>query len=126
MVDAPLATSGTRPSSRAARDSLCQTRPGGKPVQSRLQSGANLMTISMYQASVPLLIRMLANLKDILEKGLAHAQAKKIDEAVFLNARLYPDMFALTRQVQIAADFARATGARLAGQEPPGYEDNEK
>jgi len=84
------------------------------------------MTISMYQASVPLLIRMLTNLKGILEKGLAHAQAKKIDEAVFLNARLYPDMFALTRQVQIAADFARATGARLAGQEPPGYEDNEK
>ena len=84
------------------------------------------MTISMYQASVPLLIRMLTNLKGILEKAAAHAQAKKIEETVFLNARLYPDMFALTRQVQIAADFARATGARLAGQEPPGYEDNEK
>ena len=84
------------------------------------------MTISMYQASVPLLIKMLTNLKGILEKGAAHAQAKKIDEAVFLNARLYPDMFAFTRQIQIASDFARSAGARLGGKEPPSYEDNEK
>jgi hypothetical protein len=84
------------------------------------------MTLSMYQASVPVFTRMLTNLKTILEKGAAHAQAKKIDEAVLLNARLYPDMFTLTRQVQLASDFARGTGARLAGMEPPAYEDNEK
>jgi uncharacterized protein len=84
------------------------------------------MTLSMYQTSVPVFIRMLTNLKGILEKGAAHAQAKKIDEVVFLNARLYPDMFTLTRQVQLASDFARGTGARLAGMEPPAYEDNEK
>jgi len=84
------------------------------------------MTLSMYQASVPGFTRMLTNLKGILEKGAAHAQAKKIDEAVLLNARLYPDMFTLTRQVQLASDFARGTGARLAGMEPPAYEDNEK
>ena len=84
------------------------------------------MTISMYQASVPVLIRLLTNLKGILDKAAAHAQAKKIEEAVLLGARLYPDMFDFTRQVRIACDFSRATGARLAGAEPPGYEDNEK
>ena len=66
------------------------------------------MTISMYQASVPMLIRMLTNLKGILEKGAAYAQAKKIEEAALLNARLYPDMFVLTRQVQVACDLAPA------------------
>src|ERR1700716_278217 len=84
------------------------------------------MTISMYQASVPVFIRMLSNVKAILEKGAAHAQAKKIDESVLINARLYPDMLPLARQVQIASDFARGTGARLSGVEPPSYEDTEK
>ena len=84
------------------------------------------MTLSMYQASVPVFVRMLINLKGILEKGAAHAQAKKIEETVLLNARLYPDMFAFVRQVQLACDFARGTGARLAGMEPPAYEDNER
>jgi hypothetical protein len=84
------------------------------------------MTLSMYQASVPLLVRMLTNLKAILQKAAAHAQAKKIDESVLLGSRLYPDMFPLTRQVQIACDFARGTGARLAGMEPPAYDETER
>jgi len=84
------------------------------------------MTLSMYQASVPLFVRMLTNLKAILQKAADHAKAKKIDESALLNARLYPDMFALTRQVQIACDFARGTAARLAGSEPPAYEDTEQ
>ena len=84
------------------------------------------MTISMYQASVPLMAKMLTNLKAILQKASAHAKAKKIDESALLNARLYPDMFVLTRQVQIACDTARGAAARLAGQEPPAYEDNEQ
>jgi hypothetical protein len=84
------------------------------------------MAISMYQASVPVFIRMLTNLNGVLEKGAAHAQAKKIEEAVLLSARLYPDMLAFTRQVQIACDFARGTGARLAGKEPPAFDDTEK
>ena len=84
------------------------------------------MTISMYQASVPVFVRMLNNLNGILSKAAAHAQAKKIDESVLLNARLSPDMLPLTRQVHIATDFARGTGARLAGTETPAYEDNEK
>jgi hypothetical protein len=82
--------------------------------------------MSMYQASVPMFVRMLTNLRAILNKGAAYAQARKIDEAVLLNARLFPDMFPLTRQVQIACDFARGTAARLAGKEPPALEETEK
>lgn len=84
------------------------------------------MSISMYQASVPQFIRMLGNLKGILEKAAAHAAAKKIDESALLNARLFPDMFTLTRQVHIATDFARGTSARLSGVEPPAVEDKEQ
>lgn len=84
------------------------------------------MTISMYQASVPVFIRMLGNLNAIVAKAAAHAQEKKIDETAFLAARLFPDMLAFTRQVQIATDFARGTAARLAGGEPPSYEDKEQ
>jgi hypothetical protein len=83
------------------------------------------MTISMYQASAPVFDRMLGNLAGILTKAAAWAEARKIDPAVLLNARLAPDMFALTRQVQIACDFAKGTCARLAGLEPPKYEDSE-
>jgi hypothetical protein len=83
------------------------------------------MTISMYQASVPLLERMLGNLVVILEKGAAHAAAKGFEPAILVNARLYPDMFALARQVQIATDIAKGCVARLAGVEPTKYEDNE-
>ena len=84
------------------------------------------MTISMYQASVPVFIRTLGNLKSILEKAAAHAQERKIDESAFMTARLFPDMLAFNRQVQIATDFARGTAARLAGSEPPSYEDKEQ
>ena len=83
------------------------------------------MTISMYQASVPVFERMLGNLAKILEKGAAHAEAKKFDQAVLFNARLYPDMFTMSKQVQIAADMAKGGVARLAGEEPPRYEDTE-
>lgn len=83
------------------------------------------MTISMYQASVPAFIRALNNLAAILEKGAAHAQGRKIDEAVLLNSRLFPDMFPLVRQVQIATDTARSGAGRLAGTEFPSYEDKE-
>jgi uncharacterized protein len=83
------------------------------------------MTISMYQASVPPMIRALNNLAAVLEKGAQHCEAKKIDPSVMVNARLYPDMLPLAKQVQIASDVAKAAGARLAGMEPPSYEDNE-
>lgn len=83
------------------------------------------MTISMYQASVPPLIRTLINLTVILEKGATHAETKKIDSSVLINSRLYPDMFPLSKQVQIASDISRKGIARLAGVEPPTMEDNE-
>jgi hypothetical protein len=83
------------------------------------------MTISMYQASVPVITRSLTNLRTLLEKAAAHAEANKIDPLVLLNARLFPDMFPLVRQVQIATDMAKGAASRLAGAEVPKYEDNE-
>ena len=83
------------------------------------------MTISMYSASVPYFIRMLGNLKAILEKGAAHAAARKFDPVVLFNSRLAPDMLPLVRQVQIASDNAKGCPARLAGIDPPKFEDNE-
>ena len=83
------------------------------------------MALSMYQASVPVFVRMLESLKAILDKAEAHATAKKIDPAALLGARLFPDMWALTRQFQITCDFAKNTTARLAGQQPPKWDDTE-
>jgi hypothetical protein len=83
------------------------------------------MTISMYQISIPVLVRALNNLDAILVKAAAHADAKKIDPAALIGSRLYPDMFALARQVQVASDTAKGCAARLTGAEPPKYEDTE-
>jgi len=84
------------------------------------------MTISMYNASVPVFKQMLNSMSKVLTKAEEHAKEKKIDPAVFLQARLYPDMFPLIRQVQIAADFAKGISARLANGDVPVYEDNEQ
>jgi len=81
---------------------------------------------AMYEASVPTISRALTNLIHVLEKGAAHAEAKKIEPSVLVGARLYPDMFALSKQVQIASDVAKIGTARLAQAEPPKWEDNEK
>ena len=80
----------------------------------------------MYQTSIPVFIRMLGNLKNILEMGEKFAKEKEIDETVLINARLSPDMFAMAKQVQIACDFARRCGERLAGMEITSAEDKEK
>jgi uncharacterized protein len=84
------------------------------------------MTISMYSASVPLFNQMLTSLSNILKKAETHATEKKIDPQALLQARLFPDMFPLTHQIQIAADFAKGVTARLAAAEVPGYEDKEQ
>jgi len=81
------------------------------------------MTISMYRSTVPVLMRSLTNLIAILEKGAAHAEANGIDPTVLVNSRLYPDMFPLSKQVQIASDIARRGTARLAGVEAPAMEE---
>jgi hypothetical protein len=79
----------------------------------------------MYDASVPALLQGLKGLNTVLAKAQAHAEARKIEPAVLLQARLYPDMFPLARQVQIATDFAKGAAGRLAGAELPVYEDTE-
>jgi uncharacterized protein len=83
------------------------------------------MQITMYRATVPVFARALRNLIAVLQKGEASATARKIDPAVFLSYRLAPDMFPLTRQVQIATDMAKGCVSRLAGVEIPAYEDKE-
>ena len=83
------------------------------------------MSLSMYQASIPVFIRGLGNLSAILDKAAKHAEAKQIEPSVFISARLAPDMYTLSHQVQIASDVAKGCAARLAGIEVPSYDDNE-
>lgn len=83
------------------------------------------MTSPMYDASVPVIKQMLSALSDVLKKAEAHATAKNIDPSAYLGARLFPDMFPLSRQVQIAADFAKGITSRLAGAEVPSWPDGE-
>ena len=84
------------------------------------------MTITMFDASTPVFKRTLTALSAILDKADAYCTARKIDPSVLLATRLFPDMFPLSRQVQIACDFAKGAGARLAGIEVPSYADDEK
>jgi len=83
------------------------------------------MTISMYQASVPVFVQFLTGLSAVLDKAAAHAEARKIDPAVLLNTRLYPDMFPLVRQVRAATDHAVNAGGRFAGAELPTFANTE-
>ena len=83
------------------------------------------MSVSIYQASVPVFTQTLTALSNILKKAAAHAEAKKIDPSVFITARLAPDMHPLSRQIQIASDQAKGAAARLAGVEIPSFPDTE-
>jgi hypothetical protein len=80
----------------------------------------------MYQASAPRFVNMLNNLSALLDKAQAHAEAKKLDPAALTGFRLFPDMFPLARQVQIACDTAKGAVARLAGLDIPKHEDTEQ
>ncbi len=84
------------------------------------------MTSPLYTASIPVFRQMLGSLKDILTKTEAHATARKIDPDALLQARLFPDMFPMARQVLIACDFAKGVSARLAGVDVPSYPDAER
>lgn len=84
------------------------------------------MSNAMYDHSIPVFAKMLGNLATILDKAAKHCEAAKIEPGALLGFRLYPDMFPLTRQVQIAADQAKGCAARLAGVDVPKYEDTEK
>lgn len=83
------------------------------------------MSITMHTASVPVFVRMLGNLGTWLDKAEAHAQVKKFDPAVYLGARLAPDMLPFTKQIQIACDGAKFGVSRLAGVEAPKFDDSE-
>ena len=83
------------------------------------------MTLSLHTASVPVFTQMLGGLSDVLAKAAAHATERKIEADALLQSRLFPDMFPLVRQVQIACDFAKSVSARLAGAEVPSWEDSE-
>lgn len=83
------------------------------------------MSLSMYQATVPVFIRMLSNLSTILQKADHYAESKKIDPSALINARLAPDMFPLSFQIQIATDAAKGCAARLANMEIPSFPDTE-
>ena len=84
------------------------------------------MTSPIYTASIPVFKQMLGGLSGVLAKAEAHAAEKKIDPNALLQARLYPDMFPLLRQVQVASDFAKSVSARLAGVDVPKLADDEQ
>ena len=83
------------------------------------------MAFSIYEASIPMMVSMLQNLSNILDKAAAHAVANGIDPTTMIEARLAPDMFNLARQVQSAADAAKTCAARLSGEAPPSHPDTE-
>jgi hypothetical protein len=83
------------------------------------------MSVSMYAIAIPTFQKQLSALDAMLDKAADYAATKKIDMAVLLGARLYPDMFNLTRQVQLATDFSKAAPARLAGVDVPSFPDTE-
>jgi hypothetical protein len=83
------------------------------------------MSAPMYDMSVPILTLGLTNIANLIDKGVAHAEARKFDSVVLAQSRLFPDMFPFSRQVQIACDMAKGCAARLAGIEVPKYEDTE-
>jgi hypothetical protein len=83
------------------------------------------MTISLYNASVPVFSQMLTALAAVLKKAESHVAEKNIDPNALLQARLFPDMFPLVRQVQIATDFSKGVTSRLAGADVPSWPDTE-
>ena len=83
------------------------------------------MSLSLYDVAFPPVVKMLQNLDVILDKAATHCAERKIDPAVLLGYRLAPDMYPLTRQIQIATDQAKGMAARLAGLEVPSYPDTE-
>ena len=83
------------------------------------------MAFSIYEASIPVFQQMLKNLSGLLEKADTYAKANNISEEELVNSRLYPDMFELKRQIQIATDHAKGAAARLAGADVPSFPDTE-
>jgi hypothetical protein len=104
------------------RQGLCPASPGDL---APAKVNSSIMTSPLYTASVPVLQQMLKALSDVLKKAEDHATQKNIDPNALLQARLFPDMLPLIRQVQIAADFSKGISSRLAGAEVPSWPDTE-
>jgi hypothetical protein len=83
------------------------------------------MSLSIHDATVPVLVRAMQSLSGVIEKGRLHAEAEKFEPSVLLATRLYPDMFPLSRQIQVVSDQCKGGASRLAGVEPPKYPDTE-
>jgi hypothetical protein len=83
------------------------------------------MSLTMYQTSIPLFVRGMRALSHLLEKAAAHVKENGLDPASLLNARLAPDMFTLTAQIQRASDTSKMSGERLSGVKAPAFDDNE-
>lgn len=111
---APAPESGENPQAYAATAAIIND-PSKEP-----------MSNAIYTASIPVFTQMLGGLSEVLSKAEAYAAAKKIDPHALLQARLFPDMFPLLRQVQVATDFAKSVAARLAGVEVPKLEETEQ
>lgn len=84
------------------------------------------MSLSLYQASVPVMLQMLGSLSSICDKASIHCAEKKIDPLVMMSTRLFPNMYMLQKQVQVATDWARNMAAMLAGVEAPKFPSDEK
>jgi hypothetical protein len=116
---------------RRVRCAICSSAVEGAPSGDSHYNSAlfdhwgNAVAVSLFDVSIPVLIRGLSNLSAIIDKAAAYAEAKKLDPTTLPQARLFPDMFPLTRQVQITCDTAKGAAARLAGIEIPKHEDNE-
>src|ERR1700682_4939522 len=102
---------------------FCSTYCGSSPQPARR---LERMSLTMYTATVPTCVRALNSLASILEKAAAHAQVRKIDAAVLLGTRLFPDMMPLAMQIHIANDLAQGGAARLAGAPVPAFEAKER
>jgi hypothetical protein len=106
--------------------SCAAAEKGVKPRQLLSRKGPPPMSISLYQASVPVFLRAFENLSAILEKGVEHANDAKLDPSALTEARLFENMYPLPGQIQRASDTAKGFVARVAGIDSPKYEDNEK
>jgi hypothetical protein len=104
---------------------LSLTPPSCENSKNPQRKGIRAMTLSMYQASVPVYSQFLTALSGVLKKASAHAEAKKIDPSVLINARLAPDMRPLSFQIQTTTDQAKGSLARLAGVDIPSFPDTE-
>jgi hypothetical protein len=125
-IQPPTVDRSSQTCCRRAAQGRAEDRRAPSEARSRTHQENDPMSLSMYSMTVGQCVPMLKNLHTILEKAEAFATAKKLEPGVLEGLRLAPDMLSFARQVQLASDFAKNSAARLAGVEPPKFEDTEK